>query len=76
MLSAAASDTHATHRSASEGFKILVIDDEPEIELLARRCLAHQPGAGQFGLILTDLHLPGADGLGVLQAARCSRHRS
>ena len=28
--------------------------------------------AGQFGLILTDLHLPGADGLGVLQAARAA----
>ena len=27
---------------------------------------------GQFGLILTDLHLPGADGLGVLQAARAA----
>ena len=29
-------------------------------------------GAGQFGPILTDLHLPCADGLGVLQAARAA----
>jgi DNA-binding NtrC family response regulator len=28
--------------------------------------------SGQFGLILTDLHLPGSDGLGVLQAARAA----
>jgi DNA-binding NtrC family response regulator len=31
-----------------------------------------QRSAGQFGLILADLHLPGADGLGVLQAARAA----
>ena len=29
-----------------------------------------QRSAGQFGLILADLHVPGADGLAVLRAAR------
>jgi DNA-binding NtrC family response regulator len=33
---------------------------------------AIQRQAGQFGLVLTDLHLPGAVGLAVLQAARAA----
>lgn len=68
------------------GARILVVDDEePVLELLAD-ILAEYPyhvdlantgdggiekiRSGEYDLVLTDLNLPGADGLGVLRAAK------
>ena len=55
-----------TEHLRTRGYRVATAGDGLAAVSLIRR------SPGQFGLILTDLHLPGADGLGILQAARAA----
>jgi CheY-like chemotaxis protein len=73
-------------REVPAGRKILIVDDEPDLAATCARLvrrMGHEPILALTGpdalrlidserpdLVLTDLHLPGVDGLGVLQHAR------
>ncbi len=67
--------------------RILIVDDEPELLVILREFLAaefdleaaatgtealEKLGQGPFDLVLTDINLPGADGIAVLRAAKAA----
>ncbi|HEY7728474.1 MAG TPA: response regulator, partial [Candidatus Eisenbacteria bacterium] len=85
---ATAAGTSAGAAAYRERPRILVVDDEPQVvqifhELLVQRGYEvevssdgddaiHRVTAGRFDLVLTDINLPGVDGLEVVRAAKAA----
>lgn len=72
---------------AAERLRLLVVDDEPELLAILREFLGEEfdletaatgtealekLAQGVFTLVLTDINLPGADGIAVLRAAKAA----
>jgi len=79
-------DPFVRHRARVEPMRILVADDQPANRMVLRRLLekaGHRPHivddgddvlialeAQTFDMVITDLHMPGADGLDIIRQTR------